>query len=342
MPAPIWSLPVFARATRASRVSGAPCESRAVRRRAARLWTPTPRSRYSRPADLLGAGGGVDHNALPGARGADEYRQALRAGHGPQGLLLLAGEGAPMRSATSLLALVRACWPTSRPAGWASSRQRRSIACSCARTARVVIRPPSKVRTRRSRDHLPCDHQRLSGLISPAVCSSATVRSAPASKTACLFGQLRFDAILQRLHGRRVHGCADQMHRLISPEPVALTRPRPHPLQIAAGRELLGAAVLERQIAQLPAFGGAAVLGTETLRGLCDLAVAPENASRSPPGRPRSRSTGRPARPLLDRIALPRQLLRQRGAVKRPHLPGPRNTGGRRPRRCARPHAPRR
>jgi hypothetical protein len=67
---------------------------------------------------------------------------------------------------------------------------------------------------------------------------------------------------------------------------VTLTRPRPNTLQIAAGRELLGAAVLERQVAQLPAFGCPAVLGTETLGGLCDLTMAAENASRNSRGTP--------------------------------------------------------
>ena len=43
--------------------------------------------------DLLGACRGVDHDTLPGPRGPDQHRDPLRAGHGPQGLLLLDGQG---------------------------------------------------------------------------------------------------------------------------------------------------------------------------------------------------------------------------------------------------------
>ncbi len=112
------------------------------------------------------------------------------------------------------------------------------------------------------------------------------------------------------------------MHRLVSSEPVTLTRPCPNALEIPAGRELLGAAVLERQVAQLPAFRGAAVLGTEPLRGLCDLTVAPGERIAQllrDPGDLEVPAVA--ARALLDRIPLPRQLFGQRGAVKRPHLP---------------------
>ena len=48
----------------------------------------------------------------------------------------------------------------------------------------------------------------------------------------------------------------------------------PHALQIAAGRQILGPAVLERDIADLSAFGRAAMLGTEPLGCMRDLTVA--------------------------------------------------------------------
>ncbi len=102
---------------------------------------------------------------------------------------------------------------------------------------------------------------------------------------------------------------------------MALTRLRPHALKIAAGCELLGAAVLERQVAQLPTFGSAAVLGTKALRGLCDLAVAAGERVAEVPGDPGDLEVPAVAAgPQLDRIPLPRQLLRQRGAVERPDL----------------------
>ena len=96
------------------------------------------------------------------------------------------------------------------------------------------------------------------------------------------------------------------MHRLIRPEPVTLTRLRPDALQVAAGRELLGAAVLEREVAQLPAFGCAAVLGAEPLRGLCDLAVAAGERVAQRPGDPGDLEVPAvAARALLDRDSPP-------------------------------------
>src|SRR5487761_1923269 len=112
------------------------------------------------------------------------------------------------------------------------------------------------------------------------------------------------------------------MDRLIRPEPVALTRPRPDTPQIPAGCELLGAEVLERQVAQLPAFRCAAVLGTETLRCLRDLTMAARERVTQLPRHPgdlevASVAAGAP----LDRIPLPREFLGQRRAVERPRLP---------------------
>ena len=46
-------------------------------------------------------------------------------------------------------------------------------------------------------------------------------------------------------------------------------------LEVRPGRGLLGASVLERQVAQLPTLRRAAVARTETLGGPGDLAAAP-------------------------------------------------------------------
>src|SRR5664280_1133812 len=106
------------------------------------------------------------------------------------------------------------------------------------------------------------------------------------------------------------------MHRLIRTEPVTLPCPRPHALQVATRCQVLRAAVLERDIADLPTFRRTPMLGAETLRCLCDLAVTVGE---------RVAELGRHARDLevlavptgalLNRIPLPRQLLRERGAV---------------------------
>src|SRR5450759_1494311 len=111
------------------------------------------------------------------------------------------------------------------------------------------------------------------------------------------------------------------MHRLISPEPVTPTRLGPNTLQITTSRELLRAAVLERQVAQLPTFRCPAVLGTEALRCLCDLTMAAGKRIAQRTGhRSDLEVAAVSARALLDRVALPRQLLRQCRAVERAHL----------------------
>ena len=48
----------------------------------------------------------------------------------------------------------------------------------------------------------------------------------------------------------------------------------PHSLQVRACGQLLGPAVLEREVAQLAALGCPAVAGTEALRRACDLTGA--------------------------------------------------------------------
>ena len=110
--------------------------------------TATPASDGRR--ELLGAGGGVDHDALAGPGWSDEDRAALGAGDDLQRVGLLVAEASADPLGDLSLAISRATAPTSRPAAWASLVNLRSIACSRARTASVVISPPSSGRTRRS------------------------------------------------------------------------------------------------------------------------------------------------------------------------------------------------
>ena len=126
--------------------------------------------------ELLCACGGVDHDALAGPGGADENRDPLGPGESSSAWCCSGLRGPAMRSATSRGRGSGVTSPTSRPAGWASWVTRRSIACSWARTARVVIRPPSKLRTRRSRTISRAIPSASSGAISPAACSSTTLR----------------------------------------------------------------------------------------------------------------------------------------------------------------------
>jgi hypothetical protein len=79
---------------------------------------------------------------------------------------------------------VRACSPTSLPAGLASCAKLRSIACSFARMARVVIRPPAKGSTRRSAIISRALARASAGASAPVDCSSSTARSSPGSNVA--------------------------------------------------------------------------------------------------------------------------------------------------------------
>ena len=84
----------------------------------------------------------------------------------------------------------------------------------------------------------------------------------------------------------------------------------------------LGSAVLEREVAQLPALGRAAVAGTEALRRPGDLTGAPGERLAQLPGNTRELEVPAVlARALLDRVPLPHELLGERGAVERPELP---------------------
>ena len=84
-----------------------------------------------------------------------------------------------------------------------SSAARRSIACSCARTASVVIRPPSKVRTRRSRTISARDGERLLGCQLPGGLLQRDGAQIARLEDGVLLGQPRLDAILDRPLDRR-------------------------------------------------------------------------------------------------------------------------------------------
>lgn len=181
---PTWTLPVFARVVSASSVSMFPWSAglSAPSRSAVEPDTAIPI--VSRPASCS-------------ARAAASMTTPFPVPAGPTSTLARSGpvrtsnamscssvRGAPMRSATSRAAFIRVVWPTSRPADRASMAVRRSIACSCARTASVVIRPPSSVNTRRSWIICRATWSASFGNSSPAVCSSATVCRSRNSNTA--------------------------------------------------------------------------------------------------------------------------------------------------------------
>ncbi len=174
----------FARAMRASRVSvrpasaGLPAPSRsAVEPDTATPITSRPTVCSARAAASITTPLPVPAGPISSARrsGPDKARSAVSCSR---------DRAPPIRSATSRAAISRATSPTSLSAGRASAAARRSIACSRARTARVVIRPPSSMRMRRSATIERASWSARSGVMTPAVCSSATARSVPGSKIA--------------------------------------------------------------------------------------------------------------------------------------------------------------
>ena len=173
---PTCTVPVFARATSASRVSVRPASAglSAPSRSAVEPDTATPI--VSRPASCSARAAVSITTPLPVPAGPTST--ATRSGPvNARSACSCSGLRCPaIRSATSRVACALAASPTSCLSGWARAVIRRSIACSWARTASVVISPPSKLRTRRSRTISRAIPSASSGDISPAVCSSTTLR----------------------------------------------------------------------------------------------------------------------------------------------------------------------
>ena len=137
-----------------------------------------------------------------------------------------------------------------------------------------------------------------------------------------LLGQLRLDTILDLALGLRALGCADQSHRLIGAESVIAGGLCPHSLQVRACGQLLGPAVLEREVAKLATFGSAAVAGTEALRRPGDLTGAPgERLAKLSGDAGDLEVPAILARAMFDRVSLAHELVGERGAVERAELP---------------------
>jgi hypothetical protein len=171
-------------------------------------------------------------------------------------------------------------------------------------------------------DHLPCDGEGVVGRqLARGMLQHDRAQIAPIEH-GVVFGELRLDAILDRASGCRALGCADQPYGLVWAEPVLAAGLCPHSLQVRACGQLLGAAVLEREVAQLAAFGCAAVAGMETLGRPCDLSGAPgEHLAQLAGNFLDLEVSAVLAGALLDRVPLVDQLVGERGAIERPQLP---------------------
>ena len=138
-----------------------------------------------------------------------------------------------------------------------------------------------------------------------------------------LLCQPRLDAVRDRPLNLGPLGCPDEPHGLVGAEVVATTCLGPHTLQVAACGQLLRSAVLEREVAQLPAFWRTAIAGTKPLSRPGDLTGAPGELLDQLAWHARDLEIPAVlACASLDLIALAGQLLGERGAVERAQLAG--------------------
>ena len=153
---------------------------------------------------------------MPG--GPDEDRAALGAGDDLQRVGLLVAE-APADPLGDLIARERAGLLAHVPAaGLASSVNLRSIACSRARTASVVISPPSSGSTRRSAIIARESASASRGESSPTDCSSSTARNSPGSNVAARSVRRSSTRSSSARSGASSRPCAEQPRGLIAGE----------------------------------------------------------------------------------------------------------------------------
>ncbi|HST54368.1 MAG TPA: hypothetical protein VLJ42_00535 [Solirubrobacteraceae bacterium] len=172
-------------------------------------------------------------------------------------------------------------------------------------------------------DHLPRHGERLIGRhLSRCLLQCDGVQVA-CVEHGVLLRQTRLDSVLDRPINIRPLGRADQAHGLVGAEAVTPARLAPHTLQVGACGQLLRPAVLEREVAQLPAFRCSAVAGTKPLGRPGDLTRAARELldQCSWHAGDLEVAAGLAGAPL-DLIALAGQLIGERGAVERAQLAG--------------------
>ena len=199
----------------------------------------------------------------------------------------------PIRSASWSAAVARARSAHVSACGLGERVIARSIACSLARTASVVIRPPSNGSTRRSATIAFVLGERVSwrefagGLLEQHGTQLARLERRG------VLGQSFFDAILER--SLRTRTARLLAVAALARKAVAYGLLVPHALQVRAGDGELGLAVLQLEPAQLAALGCSPPLRAEPLGRRGDFAAARrERLDQPAAARRRSRSTGRP------------------------------------------------
>ena len=130
-------------------------------------------------------------------------------------------------------------------------------------------------------------------------------------------GETFLDPILHRPNGWPAALACEQSQRLIGTEPIAARGVPPHVLQVGSVGELLRAAVLEREVAQLATLRRTTVASTETVGGSRDLPGAPrESVAQLLRDTSDLEILAVPAGRLFDRIPLCGEFLSERGAVE--------------------------
>jgi hypothetical protein len=270
---------------------------------------------------LLGARGGVDHHALAGSGGTNEDGGALGTCEDLQRVALLAAQR-PADALCDLARGVRPCRLADVSAGWLSELR-------CAALDRLLLgadgerRHPPALQGEHSpvADHLPSNGERLIRRHLPGRLLQRDRVQVTRLEHGVLLGQPRLDAILDRTLDRRSLGGSNQVYGLTGAEPMSTAGLAPHALQVSACGQLLRPAVLKREVAQLPALRRPAVAGAEMLSGSRDLAASAGELLDQAAWHPGDLEVAAVlARAALNRIALPRELLGERGAVERAQL----------------------
>lgn len=258
---------MFARAMSASSVRVCPLER----------WTVGAQSLGGGPGDgdpesfpsgqLLRAGGRVDHDALPGAGGADDRRGALGSCQDEQRSRLLGGEWA----ANALCDRARGARSRRMP-GVPSSGSGEAGRVPFDRLLLGADRERRHPAAFEGEDSPVADHavrdlecmvgwQLTGGLLQ---CDCAQLAGLEDCVT---FGQSLLDPVLHWSESARWTIAGEEPQRLVGTEVVSAGGLPPGVLEVRTCRELLGAAVLEREVSQLAALGCSAVAGAEPVGG---------------------------------------------------------------------------
>ncbi len=267
------------------------------------------------PARLLGAGSGVDHHSLAGARRPDQDRHALGPGDDlertellvaearaePLGQLVPRGRARPIPHVPA----VRLCQPRDRALD-------RLLLPSDGESRH----PPTLEREHPTLgDHLLCPRERVGRReLAGRLLEHHGAQLARLERGGAL-GQTFFDAILEL--ARAARGDVRRATGTLAPSTEAGGRLTPHALQVGTGDGKLGPAVLELQPAQLARLRRSPPFRAEALGRGGDFAAARRERLDQ-----LTRDTGDleiaavVALADVDRVAAPRELVRESGAIE--------------------------